>query len=169
MPVLWQCPRCRSALRGTGATENCPRCGEVVVAVARRRCVRCGCDVSASRRFVDQRGEYYCLTCWSDLYRQAGHGDEYKCTRCSDWFAIEDMYQEAGQYVCGPCRVGRDLDSDALLVGAADERVKSPLPELTSGHLINGRTVMIWAASIALALIAAVTVWVILNSMGHHG
>ena len=111
MPVLPRCPRCQALLAGSGGQERCPRCQEVVVAVLRKLCVRCGRDISNEPRFKEPiSGEYYCHPCWLELCESAGKEPAYPCGSCGQFFAGDEVYQEQKQYICKSCHAARSSD-----------------------------------------------------------
>src|ERR1700722_8291103 len=100
MPVVPRCPRCQAMLAGTGKRERCLRCGEMVIAVLRKLCSRCGRDVTASPRLKDASGEYFCQPCWLEVCEAQGKEPAYHCGVCGGQFADDQVYQEKTQYIC---------------------------------------------------------------------
>jgi hypothetical protein len=110
-------------LAGTGQRERCLRCGEMVVAVFRKLCSRCGRDVTRSPRLKNASGEYYCQPCWLEVCEAQGKEPAYQCGECGGLFPDDQVYQEKTQYVCKECFAARTSDAGnavAALSGLAE-------------------------------------------------
>jgi len=117
------------------------RCGEIVVAIFRKLCSRCGRDVTRSPRLKDASGEYFCQPCWLEVCEARGTDPAYQCGECGGLFPDDQVYQEKTQYVCKACFAARTSDAGgavAALSGLAEaEQSPEAAPAFAPSYYTN--------------------------------
>jgi formylmethanofuran dehydrogenase subunit E len=75
------------------------------LAVGKKKiCVKCGMDVTQSRRMKDHDGNYWCIPCGEKDRLSRMHKDAGICEGCGESFNHGQLMNIGGQYLCQRCR-----------------------------------------------------------------
>jgi formylmethanofuran dehydrogenase subunit E len=75
-----------------------------LAAGVRKICVKCGTDVSGSKRMKDKEGNYWCVPCGEQDKLRRIHSEAGICEVCGESFHHASLMDIGGQHLCVRCR-----------------------------------------------------------------